>query len=132
MSKLKLENTSDKTSQQFKTEAAYDLLTEARQLNAQLHDLDKAVADLKKNRDQVNELISALGDISRKPRDLEAERRAGGGKTNPELIQVAVANTINAIFSKPPKKKPEEGTTKKGEAQNETDKKGEGGTKKDT
>jgi hypothetical protein len=62
--KLKLEKTYDKTSQQFKTEAAYDLLTEARQLNGQLHDLDKAVADLKKNRGQLIELISALGSIS--------------------------------------------------------------------
>jgi hypothetical protein len=43
-----------------------------------------------------------------------------------------VANTINAIFSKPPKKKPEKETTKKGETQNETDKQAEGGTKKDT
>jgi hypothetical protein len=116
--KLTLENAYDKTSRQFKTEAAYDLLTEARQLNAQLHDLDKAVADLKKNRDQLIGLISALGDISKKAQ--KAERKAGGGKTDPELIQIAVANTINAIFSKPPKKKPDEETTKKG------------GTKKDT
>jgi len=107
--KLKLENTYDKTAWQFQTEAAYDLLTETSELRDQLH---KALDPLKKNREDLATLVLDLATISA---NADSFPRAAH-----EAIDAAVASALNGIFSKPPEKKPATQTDKK-----------EDGTKKD-
>lgn len=106
--KLWLKKASDKTSSQFQTESAYGLLTETRQLNTDLHALDKAVVRFKKNQDELKALMSALAGMpemipSQSSVTLEKIRK--GEITHPDLIRASVGNALNAIFSKPPKKK---------------------------
>jgi hypothetical protein len=104
--KLKLENTYDKTAWQFQTEAAYTLLTETSELRDQLH---KAFDHFKKNQDDLATLVSRLATIS--------------ATSNSYLINAAVASTLNGIFSKPPEKKSAAEAAKKDAEKKETDKK---------
>jgi hypothetical protein len=99
----------DKSRLQLKAEAAYDLMTETKQLSDQLQKLQGDIGDLQKNRDALNGVISELGGISDKPSSY--------------LVKVAVGNALNAIFSKPPKKKPAAEGAKKEETKKDSEKK---------
>jgi len=106
--KLKLQNSYDKSVWQFRAEAAYDLLTETKQLSDQLDDLKDGVKDLKKKRAGLIRVICTLSGISSvNPDSLVVLRRAAG-------------TALNAIFSKPPKKKKAAAPAKKDEAKKET------------
>ena len=75
----------DKSRWQLKVEAAYDLLTETRELRDQLH---KAIGTFKKDQDNLAALVARLAGIS--------------AISKSDLIKAATANTLNAIFSKLP------------------------------
>lgn len=77
----------DKSRWQLKAEAAYDLLTETRDLRDQLH---KAIVTFKKDQDNLTALVAQLAAIS--------------SDSKSELIKAAIASTLNAIFSKLPQK----------------------------
>jgi hypothetical protein len=98
----------DKSPWQLKTEAAYDLLSEAKQLNDQLHSLDTAISTLKENRDELSALISALGTTS---------------ETSDSDITAGAANALSRIFSKPPAETPAADAAKKETAKDDTAKK---------
>lgn len=107
--KLKLENASDKGASQFQAESAYDLLTETTQLRDELD----ALTDFTDSRTELTRLLSSLATI---------------GANNPEL-RPAVASAINAIFSKPPEKKPAAEEAKKDTGKKDADKKDDTATK---
>lgn len=123
----------DKSHWQLKTEAAYDLLSETKQLNEELHSLDKAVSD----RLELSALISDLGTISQKAHEKsESEHKLAAAKlapvetSNPDLITAEAAKALNRIFSKRPPEKPPADATKKETAKDDAAKKDT--AKKDT
>jgi hypothetical protein len=102
----------DKSRWQLKAEAAYDLLAETRELRDQLH---RTVGTFEKN--YLAPLVADLADIAARP-------------NSSDLIEAAVARTLNAIFSRPPEKKSTtEAAKKDGTNKKDAEKKGE--TKKD-
>ena len=86
--------------------AAYDMLTEARQLSQQLPSLCKEMGTLENDRVALSQLISDLGTI-REGLQLESTKR------DSDDIKAEVAKAVNRIFSKPPAEKPTPETTKK-------------------
>jgi hypothetical protein len=127
--KLWLKKASAKTSRQFQTESAYGLLTETRQLNTDLHALEKAVVEFKKNQDGLKELISALAAMPEMVplESVSSYRLQKAEISGPDLIRTSISNALNQIFSKPPKKKKAVGASKKeakkGAVKTDTDKK---------
>ena len=85
MQRLRPLRSDDKSRWQLKVEAAYDLLTETRELRDQLH---KAIGTFKKDQDNLAALVARLAGIS--------------AISKSDLIKAATANTLNAIFSKLP------------------------------
>jgi hypothetical protein len=109
-----IENKSD---WQMRSEAAYGMLTEAKQLKQQLESLYKATSTLKKDRDALTALIVDLA--------ARGEPRSGY-KVEPsdsDLITAEFAKALNRIFSKPPAEKPAADAAKKGAAKKDTSKK---------
>lgn len=84
--KKAVDQADDKSHWQLKTEAAYDLLSETTQLRDELN----AVSDFTDGRRDLKTLLSMLANI---------------GANHAEL-KPAVANAINAVFSKPPQTTP--------------------------
>jgi hypothetical protein len=99
----------DKSRWQLKAEAAYDLLTETKQLSDQLQKLDEGFRDLTKNRGALSGVVSELGGISK--------------EASSYLVKAAVGNALNAIFSEPPKKKPAAEGAKKDQTKKDSGKK---------
>lgn len=109
--KLKLEAAGDKTGWQFKTEAAYDLLSDVKDLTSQLDALGRRFTQ---NRAAVKSLVSNLARIS-----VDA---------NSAELRADVASALSRIFSKPPEKKPPEEATKQTAATKDSNR---GGDKKE-
>jgi hypothetical protein len=105
----------DKSRWQLKAEAAYDLLTETRELRYQLYQLHKAIGTFKKDQDNLAALVAQLAGIA--------------AISKSELIKTATAIMLNAIFSKLPEKQAATDSIvmtfelKKGVAKKETDNK---------
>jgi cell fate (sporulation/competence/biofilm development) regulator YlbF (YheA/YmcA/DUF963 family) len=112
--------------------AAYDMLTEARQLKDQLQSLCKEMRTLEKDRVELSALISALGTISEAAHEKsEFEHKTAAVETsNSDLIAAEAAKALNRIFSKRPAEKPAADATKKDAAKKDTAKKDT--AKKDT
>jgi hypothetical protein len=115
------DQTDDKPHWQLKTEASYDLVAEANELNYQLHSLSHA---LKKGRQQLRDTLQELQNICEQSVAQPECRSETTGDPMPDcvLIGEAAANAINAIFSKPPETEPSPAAVKK-EGQMDGDKK---------
>src|SRR5262249_44019118 len=122
--KLWLSKASDKTSRQFQTESAYGLLTETRQLNINLHALEKAFFEFKKNQDELEKLTKALAAMPEMTPSRSVSYKLQKGEiSGPDLIRASVSNALNQIFSKPPKKKKVAAASKKDAVKTDTDQK---------
>jgi hypothetical protein len=97
-----IENKSD---WQMRSEAAYSMLTEAKQLEEQLASLIEAIGTLAKDRNELGTLISDLGKISGVARQkTKSENRTTASETtDSDYIATEVATALNRIFSEPPK-----------------------------